>query len=105
VRRFLILLLLASSCFAADTTITVKAVNMETSADRGGSTYTWHSMIVDIDGATYKIGRQYYVRHETWLHKGTYTARWKDRNKQAIEVDMPDGNKIRRVEFKVLGEE
>jgi hypothetical protein len=104
-KRLLLLLILAGVAWASDTTVTVKAVNMETSADRGGSTYTWHSMTVEVDGSAYKIGRQHFVRHETWLHKGTYTGRWKGRNKDTLEVDMPDGDKIRRVEFKVLGEE
>jgi hypothetical protein len=109
-RRFaLILLLLVTSfsfCFARDTTVTVKAVNMEMGAYSnigGAHTYTWHSMIVEVDGVTYTIGNIYHV-HEQWLHKGTYSGRWKNRQHSKIEIDSPDGRKVRRIEFKILGE-
>lgn len=100
-------LLMTACAFAADTTVTVKAVNMETGAtanENGGRTYTWHSMMVEVDGTTYKIAKRYRF-HETWLHKGTYAGRWKDARRQTLEVDVPDGSKIKRVDFQVLGEE
>jgi hypothetical protein len=106
-RYILAFVFLAAVCQAADLTVTVKAVNMETGAsadENGGRTYTWHSMMVEVDGTTYKIAKRYRFR-ETWLHKGTYAGRWKDAKRQTLEVDVPDGSKIKRVDFQVLGEE
>jgi hypothetical protein len=106
-KRLLLLLILTCVAWAADTTVVVTAVNMETgvySTNQGGRSYTWHSMVTEIDGTTYKIGNIHRV-HELWLHKGTYTGRWKNSRHTKLEVDMPDGDKIKHVEFKVLGEE
>jgi hypothetical protein len=108
VKRFLIAILLCSSlAWAADTTVTVKAVTMETGAYATatvGGTYNWHSMLAEVDGVTYKIANIYLV-HEEWLHKGTYTGRWRNSGHTKLEVDTTDGDKVRHLEFKVLGEE
>lgn len=101
--RILVAVLLVGSALAADTSVVVKAVNMETGA-AGAASYTYHSMIVEVDGTTYKISRPF-VRHETWLHKGTYMGRWKGSSKRKLEVDLPESGKMRHVEFSVLGEE
>ena len=103
----LVLLLLSGPMFAADLPVIVKAVNMETAAasgPSGGATYNYHSMTVDVDGATYKITRRF-VLHETWLHKGTYVGRWMDSKKRRLQIDMDDNGKVRRVTFDVLSEE
>ena len=108
-RYVLAVLILSVAAFAADTTVIVKAVNMETGAystNQGGHTFTWHSMEAEIDGTRYKIGNIYRPFHrEEWLHKGTYTGRWKNSGHTKLEVDENDSGKIRHLEFKVLGEE
>lgn len=110
-RAFAIVMLLCASTLAVakdkDVTVTVTAVNMETGAystQYGGRSYNWHSMLADVDGVTYKIGNIYRV-HEDWLHKGTYTGRWKNSKHTKLEVDQPDGGKVKHLEMKVLGEE
>lgn len=104
--RTLLFLLLCSTLALADTTVVVKAVVMETGTTQHFTqgSYTWHSMIVEVDGTTYKIARTF-RRHETWLHKGTYTGRWTSEKRDKLQVDIPDGDKIRHVDFDVLGEE
>lgn len=103
------LLLASSLAWTADTTVVVKAVNMETGArtnEGTGRTYTWHSMTVEVDGATYTIraGSGFHWR-EHWLHKGSYTGRWKDSRRETLQVDVPDGNKIKRLDFRILSEQ
>lgn len=108
-----VLLLLTGSLWAADITVVVKSVDMETGAysnESGGHTYTWHSMLAEVDGVTYKLGPDagpLYIpfKREGWLHKGTYTGRWKNSAHTKLEIDTTDGGKVRHLKFKVLGEE
>lgn len=101
-KQILVALLFCSLAFA-DTTVTVKAVEMEV-GHAGEASYNYHSMIVDVDGTTYKISRPF-VRHETWLHKGTYTGRWKDGKHRKLQIDMPEEGKFKHVDSDVLAEE
>jgi|ERR1700733_1390252 len=102
------ILLCASACAAEDVAVTIKAVRMENgfySTEEGGHSYTWHAMQAEIDGVTYTVADNPHFRREHWLHKGTYTGRWKNSKHTKLEVDFKDGNDTDHYEFHVLGEE